>query len=49
MPTSIFFSLKSQRNTTEKIAVRTISPKPAALLPTYDRRMKKLLRNSFVN
>jgi hypothetical protein len=37
MPTPIFFSLKSQRNATEKIVVRTISPKSAALLPTYDR------------
>ena len=37
MPTPIFFSLKSLRNAAEKIVVRTISPKAAALLPTYDK------------
>ena len=34
-PTPIFFSPKSLRNTAEKIAVRSLSPKPTALLPTY--------------
>jgi hypothetical protein len=34
-PTPILFSHKNLRNTTEKIVVRSLSPKSAALLPTY--------------
>jgi hypothetical protein len=34
-PTSILFPHKTLRKATEKIAVRTVSPKSAALLPTY--------------
>jgi len=32
-----FSRSKSLRNATEKIVVRSLSPKPAALLPTYDK------------
>jgi hypothetical protein len=34
-PTPIFFSHKKPRNTAEKIAVRTVSPKSAAPLLTH--------------
>jgi hypothetical protein len=36
-PTPILFSRKSLHNSTEKIVVRTLSPKAAAQLPTYDK------------
>jgi hypothetical protein len=37
-PTPILFlAQKSLRNATEKIAVRSLPPKSAALLPTYER------------
>jgi hypothetical protein len=35
-PTSILFSLKNLRKTTEKIAVRTLSSKPTALLLKHE-------------
>lgn len=36
-PTPIFSHTKSLRNASEKIVVRTVSPKTAAPLPTYDK------------
>jgi hypothetical protein len=36
-PTPILFSHKSLRSAAEKIAVRSLSPKSTALLPTYDK------------
>ncbi len=35
--TPILFSLKNLRSAAEKIIVHTLSPKAAALLPTYDK------------